>query len=70
MKVANRATWVEVPVRILMLLDPEGGPVQLKFEFADGDERTHHPGQNWESSDPLVRMLHAKVEEIGGVIPW
>ena len=70
MEVANRATWVEVPVRILMLVDPDDGPVQLKFEFADGDERTHQPADDWQSSDPLVRMLHAKVEEIGGVIPW
>jgi hypothetical protein len=70
MKVANHATWVEVPVRILMLVDPEDGPVQLKFEFADGDERVHHPAADWASTEPLVRMLHVKVEEIGGVIPW
>lgn len=70
MNVVNRATWVEVPVRILMLVGPEDRPLQLKFEFADGDERIHHPAEDWESSDPLVRMLHAKVEEIGGVIPW
>lgn len=61
--------WVEVPMRVLMLVDPASGPLRLRFDFYDGDRRSISVSDRSLIARSMVRTFHEKAE-LGGFAPW